>query len=130
MDSLLKPAAHLMTLDQLRSHGLRPADPHRPDALLRLFDRHSAIPDPTAKPPPTYRLKDLRKIHPNCYRKWTRAEDDRLAQRAAEGATIAQLAAEFGRNKGAIQSRLARHAEAEPPPEDTQPTADATAERM
>jgi DNA-directed RNA polymerase specialized sigma24 family protein len=111
MDSLLNAPDHLMTLDQLCSSGLRPADPDRPDALLRLFNRHTAIPDPTAKPPPSYRLEDLRKLHPNCYRKWTPEEDEHLAQRAAEGAAVAELAAEFGRNKGAIRSRLARHAE-------------------
>jgi hypothetical protein len=109
---------HLMTLDQLRERGLRPFDPERPDALLHLFDRLSAVADPAArprKPPPAHRLKDLRKVHPNCYRKWTREEDDRLAQRAAGGATVKELAAEFGRNTSAIQSRLARHAGAEPP---------------
>ncbi len=121
MDSLLTyPLApdHLMTLDQLREHGLRPLDPERPDALLYLFDQRGAVADPAArpaKPPPAYRLEDLRKIHPNCYRKWTKEEDDRLAQRVAEGAAVKELAAEFGRNAGAIQSRLARHAEARPP---------------
>jgi transposase-like protein len=75
-----------------------------------------ATTDPAAgQAAPAYRLEDLRKIHPNAYRKWTQAEDDRLAHRAAEGATIAELAAEFGRNKGAIRSRLARHAEAQSP---------------
>lgn len=109
---------HLMTLDQLREDGLRPLDPDRPDALLQLFDRRGAVADPAArpaKPPPAYRLEDLRKVHPNCYRKWTREEDDRLVQRAAEGATVKELAAEFGRNTGAIHSRLARHADTLPP---------------
>lgn len=66
------------------------------------------------KPPPAYRLDDLRKVHPNSHKKWTADEDARLARRAADGATIEQLVAEFGRNANGIQARLARHVTAQP----------------
>ncbi|SCL12954.1 hypothetical protein GA0070616_0076 [Micromonospora nigra] len=67
----------------------------------------------TSRPPapartPAYTMDDLRQVHPNSHRPWTPEDDDRLARRAAEGAGIAELMEEFGRNHGAITSRLAR----------------------
>ncbi|MFI6321476.1 hypothetical protein ACIBG8_28330 [Nonomuraea sp. NPDC050556] len=44
----------------------------------------------------------------NANQPWTPTADARLAERAAAGATIAELMAEFGRSRGAITSRLDR----------------------
>ncbi|MBQ1076657.1 hypothetical protein KBX06_26400 [Micromonospora sp. C31] len=67
----------------------------------------------TSRPPapprtPAYTMEDLRQVHPNSHKPWEPADDERLARRAAEGASVSELMEEFGRNHGAITSRLAR----------------------
>ncbi|GAB3331170.1 hypothetical protein RMN56_20635 [Micromonospora halotolerans] len=67
----------------------------------------------TSRPPapprtPAYTMEDLRQVHSNSHRPWEPEDDERLARRAAEGASISELMEEFGRNHGAITSRLAR----------------------
>ena len=49
---------------------------------------------------------EKRKTHPNAYKPWTDQEEEDLAARCAQGVLLAELAQEFGRNKGAIASRL------------------------
>lgn len=63
-----------------------------------------------ATPPrtPAYTMEDLRKDHPNSHKPWGPEDDKRLARRAAQGASVPELMAEFGRNHGAITNRLAR----------------------
>ncbi|MER5609279.1 hypothetical protein AB0F93_01040 [Micromonospora tulbaghiae] len=56
----------------------------------------------------TYRVAEVRERHPRAYERWTTEDEQRLLDRYAEGATIDQLAAEFGRNTGGIVSRLQR----------------------
>ncbi|GGN43976.1 transposase-like protein [Actinoplanes campanulatus] len=65
-------------------------------------------PRPGPKQPPAYTMDDLRQEHPNSHRRWTPEEEQRLARRAAEGATVPELMAEFGRNENGITARLAR----------------------
>lgn len=60
------------------------------------------------KPPPAYTLADLRKVHPNSHKRWTAEEDERLALRTEEGATVPQLMEEFERNENTIITRLAK----------------------
>jgi hypothetical protein len=59
------------------------------------------------KPPPAYTMADLRREHPNSHKRWTPDEESRLIARHAEGATIQELVAEFGRNENGITTRLA-----------------------
>ncbi|MGW6144252.1 hypothetical protein [Streptomyces sp. NPDC055140] len=56
--------------------------------------------------PKAYTVDDKREEHANAYRRWTPQEDQDLARRSAEGALLAELVEEFGRNEGAIVSRL------------------------
>ena len=63
---------------------------------------------------PAYTMEDLRAVHPNSHKRWEPEEDERLACRSQEGATLGELMQEFGRNEGAITSRLTRLAV--PPP--------------
>jgi hypothetical protein len=65
---------------------------------------------------PAYSMADLRAVHPNSHKRWEPAEDERLARRSQEGATLGELVREFGRNEGAITARLDRLAA--PPPAD------------
>ncbi|WP_156724755.1 hypothetical protein [Streptomyces apocyni] len=56
--------------------------------------------------PKAYTVTDKRQAHPNAYKKWEPEDDRLLARRAAEGAAIAELSQEFGRDEGAVISRL------------------------
>lgn len=55
-----------------------------------------------------YTMEDLRAVHPNSHKRWEPEEDERLARRSQEGATLNELVQEFGRNEGAIEARLGR----------------------
>ncbi|MGW1267425.1 hypothetical protein [Streptomyces sp. NPDC002491] len=80
-------------------HGLKLA-PYPADLV-------PAQPTETApKQPKAYTVEEKRKAHPNAYMPWTDQDEKDLAARCAGGALLAQLAQEFGRNEGAIASRL------------------------
>lgn len=64
--------------------------------------------EPKPKPPGAYRVQEIRLEYPNAYRRWEPEEDAQLAQRSAEGASLAELVEEFGRQESAVQSRLAK----------------------
>ena len=53
-----------------------------------------------------YTMEEKRAKHPNAYRPWTKEDDDRLLQLSASGKSISELCERFGRNEGAITSRL------------------------
>ncbi|MGC5530419.1 hypothetical protein [Streptomyces sp. SR-10] len=65
-------------------------------------------PRPAAEPeaPKAYTVEAKRQLHPNAYKPWEPEDEQRLAKRCAQGASLAALAQEFGRNEGAIASRL------------------------
>ncbi|MFG2037238.1 hypothetical protein [Dactylosporangium sp. NPDC048998] len=77
------------------------------DLGLGPFPGPNTTPAPLVRTP-AYTMEDLRKVHPNSHKPWEPEDDERLARRAAEGATVTELMAEFGRNEGAITSRLGR----------------------
>ena len=54
------------------------------------------------------RLDEIRRNHPNAYLAWTTEQEEQLRTRYAEGATIAELAGELGRQPGGIEARLER----------------------
>ncbi|MFE2044227.1 hypothetical protein ACFXAZ_25545 [Streptomyces sp. NPDC059477] len=69
------------------------------------------VPDPrpaAAEPetPRAYTVEAKRQLHPNAYKPWEPEDEHRLAERCAQGASLSQLSQEFGRNEGAIASRL------------------------
>ncbi|MGW2785951.1 hypothetical protein ACWC3X_32660 [Streptomyces populi] len=70
------------------------------------------VPDPRppaeAELPKTYTVEEKRQLHRNAYKPWSTEDDDLLAERCAQGASLAELAEEFGRNEGAIASRLGK----------------------
>lgn len=82
--------------------------------LGRLLTRTPALAKDLLKParparsakPASDRVEDERRHHPNAYKPWTDADDARLTELAKGGATTAELCAAFGRNSGAIRSRL------------------------
>ncbi|MCC9711652.1 helix-turn-helix domain-containing protein [Streptomyces sp. MNU76] len=66
------------------------------------------VPAPRTGPekPKAYTVADKRRIHPNAYQPWSAEDEQRLAERCAQGASLAELSREFGRNEGGIASRL------------------------
>ena len=56
--------------------------------------------------PKSYTLSDKREEHKQAYLPWSNEDDLNLLQLYKEGKTLAELAEKFGRNKGAIESRL------------------------
>ncbi|KAA1256816.1 hypothetical protein LF1_57820 [Rubripirellula obstinata] len=55
-----------------------------------------------------YSVSDVRRDYPNAYRGWTPDDDQRLLDEHAAGHTIKELADMFGRQRGAIESCLAK----------------------
>lgn len=53
-----------------------------------------------------YTIEEKRAQYPNAYRPWTKEDDDRLLQLSVSGKSITELCEIFGRNQGAISSRL------------------------
>lgn len=68
------------------------------------------VPDPRipveAEEPKAYSVEEKRRLHPNAYKPWDPEDEQRLAERCAQGASLSELSQEFGRNEGAIASRL------------------------
>lgn len=54
----------------------------------------------------TYDVSEIRKIHNQAYEPWTKDADEKLELLFCEGKTVKELSALFGRNEGAIQSRI------------------------
>ncbi|MFB7676914.1 helix-turn-helix domain-containing protein [Kitasatospora purpeofusca] len=57
-------------------------------------------------PEPAYTVEEKQREHPNAYKRWTPEEEERLVTLCAAGMSLAELSQEFGRNEGAIASRL------------------------
>ena len=55
---------------------------------------------------PVYTMEEKRREHPRAYEKWSPEDDERLKEMYAAGHSVAELAKHFGRNNGAIRSRL------------------------
>ncbi len=51
-------------------------------------------------------VKNIRKIHPNAYRPWTKEDDENLERLFCEGKSTKELADIFQRQTGAISSRI------------------------
>ncbi|MEU3529347.1 hypothetical protein AB0E62_36830 [Streptomyces sp. NPDC038707] len=68
------------------------------------------VPDPRTpvepQVPKAYTVEEKRQLHPNAYKPWNLEDEQRLAERCARGASLSELSQEFGRNEGAIASRL------------------------
>ncbi|MFB7608892.1 hypothetical protein [Streptomyces gardneri] len=58
--------------------------------------------------PKAYTVEDKRRVYPNAYKPWEPDDEQRLAERCAQGVSLLDLSKEFGRNEGAIASRLVK----------------------
>jgi hypothetical protein len=55
-----------------------------------------------------YKVKDIRETHSNAYRFWTYEDDNKLMRMEESGISKEEMVKRFGRNLGAIESRLAK----------------------
>lgn len=62
--------------------------------------------EPVVEAPKAYSVAKLRVAHAHAYARWTEEDDERLEQLFCEGRKIKELAAIFGRDTGAISSRI------------------------
>ena len=69
-------------------------------------DSHASSPAADDAPAKVYCVGEIRKQHPDAYARWTEDDDAGLTMRFGDGATIDELAEEFGRQRGGIRSRL------------------------
>ena len=58
------------------------------------------------KPDKAFTLENKRKDNPNAYMPWAEQDDNRLEVLYCEGKTVKELTDIFGRNAGAIRSRI------------------------
>ncbi|ACU93624.1 hypothetical protein Coch_2080 [Capnocytophaga ochracea DSM 7271] len=54
----------------------------------------------------SYSVEKIREAHPNAYAKWAKEDDDKLELLYCEKTTVKELCDIFGRNRGAILSRI------------------------
>lgn len=55
------------------------------------------------------KLEVMRKVHPNAFKPWAKADDAKLKELFEAGAPVAELSKTFGRQSGSIRSRLKKH---------------------
>ena len=56
--------------------------------------------------PKSHDIEEIRQQHPSAYEKWSVEDDDELKRLHDTGLSVSELAARFGRQIGAIRSRL------------------------
>ncbi|OGH60980.1 MAG: hypothetical protein A3G34_17500 [Candidatus Lindowbacteria bacterium RIFCSPLOWO2_12_FULL_62_27] len=97
-DQLKRISAKLSNLDDVRV-GI--------NELVRYFyDSKPRSPlDDTGK---KYSPQKIREEHPQAYQPWTSQEIERVERGHSEGKSIRELAADLGRQPGAIRSRLSK----------------------
>jgi hypothetical protein len=79
--------------------------------LLLISPPSRLVPTTTSQAPSTARAKaydvaTIRQAHNQAYASWSAIDDEYLQSRLMEGATVEDLVSEFGRQPGAIRSRL------------------------
>ena len=72
--------------------------------IVRAFMRQQATYD--ADESKSYSVEEVRQQYPSAYEKWTQEDDDELKRLHDTGLRLPELAERFGRNIGAIRSRL------------------------
>ncbi|MEV7383283.1 hypothetical protein [Streptomyces lydicus] len=88
-----------------RSHGAIYAELKR-QQLISAPRQQRTTPKSETAPTTSPILQQRRLIDRNSHARWSDEDDQRLSRRCAEGATNAELCEEFGRSRGAIESRL------------------------
>ena len=53
-----------------------------------------------------YDVSEIRKVYKNAYEPWTQDDDEKLEQLFCDNKSIKEMSDFFGRNEGAIESRI------------------------
>ncbi|MFF3547454.1 hypothetical protein ACFYXD_37185 [Streptomyces platensis] len=88
-----------------RSRGAIYAEVKR-QQLISAPQKQGTTPKSEAAPATSPILQQRRLVNRNSHARWSHEDDQWLSRRCAEGATNAELCEEFGRSRGAIESRL------------------------
>lgn len=75
-------------------------------AIEKFADKINEIAKEIRSNKKSYAVKEKRKTHRNLYKPWTKEDDNRLELLYCEGKGITKLTKIFGRNEGAIRSRI------------------------
>ena len=96
------PCIHVIAVEEEEDDG------PPPEALAKLQKVKAAVAARASGPPPekAYTVAEARTRHAEPYQAWTEALDQELTVMYCEGATTREMAEHFGRNRGAIQSRI------------------------
>lgn len=109
-DMALKVHPEVLAIDrQFAGESCKEEQAIKTFSSSELKNAHSAFVkkmNPAAKPEKSYSVEDVRKTHQKAYEKWTEKDDLSLKKEFKAGKNIKELAASFGRNAGAIRSRL------------------------
>ncbi|MCY3905466.1 MAG: DNA helicase RecQ [Caldilineaceae bacterium] len=76
------------------------------EAFLLIIRTYAGLHNLEERVKPAYNVEEIRRQHPKAYAKWSSEDDERLKEMYAAGTGVAELARHFGRNTGAIRSRL------------------------
>ena len=76
------------------------------DTFLSVICEHARSHGLEERAKPAYSLDEKRRDHPRAYEKWSPTDDNQLKEMYTSGTGVADLAKHFGRNRGAIRSRL------------------------
>lgn len=76
------------------------------DALELALTEFKELKEPKLKENKTYSVDKIREIHKQAYFPWTAEDDNKLEMLFCANKTVKELALIFGRNEGAINSRI------------------------
>ena len=76
------------------------------EGIDKLAEKINKIADKMRSNEKSYSVEEKRKTNRNAYQPWTNEDDNRLEVLYCEGKSVTDLSNEFGRNSGAIRSRI------------------------
>lgn len=76
------------------------------EALKKSLTKFKELKEPKPTDGKTYSVEKIRETHKQAYLPWTAEDDNKLELLFCEGKKVKELAQIFGRNEGAISSRI------------------------
>ena len=76
------------------------------ETLSEVLTKLEELKEPKQTDSKAYSVEKIRQTHKQAYQPWTKADDNKLELLYCEGQKVKDLAKTFGRNEGAISSRI------------------------
>ena len=108
-DLYLKISESKKTTSGFEHHRLMVFDEDLKDfveALKKSLTKFKELKEPKQTDGKTYSVEKIRETHKKAYLPWTTEDDNKLELLFCEGKKVKELAQIFGRNEGAISSRI------------------------